>query len=484
MTTSHHTLGKGCSSNNTLVKPSHEAARSGPCTLGDFNRTLVCAELSKQDPDAEADKVQYAIWYMEDLGFVVAFAGTRNMRDWLSNLDFLGKSVNFEDAHSELYLHSGMNQRALSVLDRIQGAIQKERQSEGLDDKRLLFTGHSLGGGTAVCALVHLSFDTNNTQRLELQGVVTFGAPLVLHKTDLTEDMKRSMGDMHHVVNDMDIVPRLLGKALKRSHRVLLYLGTGELSKIAKAFHPFGRFSHIQRGKALKVVDSAESPALLEYSLGKLVRRTLRTGLLIPRGLGDLVSNHSMKSYQEILAETLGRLIKERACKKSQRGYKPQQGRWLLFRTSVDGMQKAELPLSEDAQNNRAPLGADVDVEWQPSCSSGHEDAAEACSTTFASHSAAGNVIDRFGPVDMPSAEEMRATESLRQDPAMTSDMPSNITPEVLPAISCRAGFNMPPQQAEQMMPEACKVPMVFIGILVLAYAAIFLQRLGILPYF
>jgi pimeloyl-ACP methyl ester carboxylesterase len=71
--------------------------------------------------------------------------------------------------------------------------------------KHLWVTGHSLGGALAVvCA-----YDLSDNERMALDGVITFGQPMIARKglADYLDNLL--LGRFAHVVNDADIVPRV-----------------------------------------------------------------------------------------------------------------------------------------------------------------------------------------------------------------------------------------------------------------------------------
>ncbi len=130
----------------------------------------------------------------DDLGMaVVAFRGTQQIRDWMTNLDAATtplRSDNPENMELLANVHEGFNKALLSVYDQI------EQHLEGDHDLPLYVTGHSLGGALATLATWYLSGE-------KLAACYTFGAPR--SGDDGLTDRFRT--PIYRIVNGADPVP-------------------------------------------------------------------------------------------------------------------------------------------------------------------------------------------------------------------------------------------------------------------------------------
>ncbi|KAK9789217.1 hypothetical protein WJX73_008956 [Symbiochloris irregularis] len=145
----------------------------------------------------------------------------------------------------------------------------------------LLLTGHSLGGGIALCLLVKL-IDVG-FQRLA--GALTFGAPLVLRSSVDNSACAQILQNyfppdcrVHNFVNGCDLVPRALGQSLEVTMQLQETMGalpkgvSGILlgnngAPAAHRFVPFGSFHFMMDGRYLQSADALAQPSLLQDGL-------------------------------------------------------------------------------------------------------------------------------------------------------------------------------------------------------------------------
>ncbi len=134
---------------------------------------------------------------------VVAFRGTQDLRNWLTDLDcafaHLGKSR----------VHRGFHQALESVREDVAAEIQ------GLHYQRLWFSGHSLGG-----ALAMLGADAWDGA---VEGVYTFGQPRAGDAAFCREYNERLGGRTFRLIHADDLVPRVpwvLGAYRHAGHEV------------------------------------------------------------------------------------------------------------------------------------------------------------------------------------------------------------------------------------------------------------------------
>lgn len=95
---------------------------------------------------------------------IVAFRGTKEPRDFLTDAKFTRKRPYGPDGFG--HVHRGFMQAVISVIGKLDASLKGER--------KVYFTGHSLGGAKAMIAA--LAFSESD---FEIGGVHTFGAPRV-----------------------------------------------------------------------------------------------------------------------------------------------------------------------------------------------------------------------------------------------------------------------------------------------------------------
>lgn len=163
----------------------------------------VCAEASRlayvlpgrgNDPDGAtriSSGINHAVCFktqcVDEEVLIVAFRGTANIRDWMTDADF--RMIN----HVHCGFHRAFDSIAVELLDYL-----SEHQG-----KPVIFTGHSLGGAQAVLAAWAFAQHHPGSQ------VYTFGQPRV-GDAFFAAQCKEKFGDSHfRFVNQEDIVPRV-----------------------------------------------------------------------------------------------------------------------------------------------------------------------------------------------------------------------------------------------------------------------------------
>ena len=108
-----------------------------------FHATLVHSQLCNDASEAEK-YVQYGIWYVQHVGYVVAFRGTQDGFDWLANLKISRKQLEGPTAASEVFVHEGIYTRAIAALGTISKIIQGDAGQRPERMRRLQLTGEDL----------------------------------------------------------------------------------------------------------------------------------------------------------------------------------------------------------------------------------------------------------------------------------------------------------------------------------------------------
>ncbi len=124
---------------------------------------------------------------------LVAFRGSAQLADWISNLKINSVPTQFGS------IHRGFFQSFHDVRQSLENLIEPL-----LATRSLLLTGHSLGGALAVLAAMYWS------EKFKIGSVYTFGQPRVglpsyqAYMRNHAIDRK-----IHRIVNANDIVPRV-----------------------------------------------------------------------------------------------------------------------------------------------------------------------------------------------------------------------------------------------------------------------------------
>lgn len=146
--------------------------------------------------DAATDTQGYVAVRRSDDGLgmaVVAFRGTQQVKDWLTNLNAEKTDIHSTDPANTLLLgrvHRGFNAAFLSVRQQMTDLLADEK------DMPVYITGHSLGGALATLA----TWYTNGN---DLAACYTFGAPRV--GDDRLAERFRT--PIYRLVNGIDPVP-------------------------------------------------------------------------------------------------------------------------------------------------------------------------------------------------------------------------------------------------------------------------------------
>lgn len=215
---------------------------------------------------------------------VLAFRGTQQAKDWMTNLNAVTVPVYGSQGQILGNVHRGFNRAFLSVRSQI-GALL-----EGDEDMPLFITGHSLGGALATLATWYLSGD-------RLAACYTFGAPRVGDRGL----MDRFRTPIYRIVNGLDPVPFVppSGKLVSLAKHSLRVVGTvvGPVAKLADHLVRLQGYRHYGYQRYLTVcapgphgdfpglrLEFAVSPlARIGRQIGRTLRREFTRGLRVDK---------------------------------------------------------------------------------------------------------------------------------------------------------------------------------------------------------
>ena len=206
---------------------------------------------------------------------VLAFKGTEHLSEW--TVDAMAAARTVEDG-TRMHGAISANLEHLGRLADLGECVRELLSKEALP---LYLTGHSLGGAYAHCA-AHLA----QLPISDISGIVTFGAPLVIHPRPGAPKLDPSLFVSY--VNGNDVVPRLLfDDPLSRRWVVetLRGLGVSDLrEEQLPSFPPMGEYRALPSGEV------SEPSALLRMIVGA-----------VGSTLSSHVEDHSMSLYAEVL---------------------------------------------------------------------------------------------------------------------------------------------------------------------------------------
>jgi predicted lipase len=185
---------------------------------------------------------------------VIAFRGTRESVDWtVSNLKAFPVSLRDCGENSNVRVHRGF-QNALDYRDkttqlRSLDAILAHIREQKLLDRKVVITGHSLGGALAILFAVKIRSAFPAEIKSKLERIVTFGSPAV-GLSGFEKFYAELAGKTIRVINNFDAVPftppffyRHIGSEVWLQCGNLIY-DQSWLTRFSRAFNiPLSRFS-------------------------------------------------------------------------------------------------------------------------------------------------------------------------------------------------------------------------------------------------
>ncbi len=164
-----------------------------------------------------------------DEAIIVAFRGTRDHLDWLTDAKFLPVA----GPNAIGLVHSGFEFALAPIIDELVQVISRYRDN----GQPLFYTGHSLGAALATLAARRVQFASKNVHWP--QGVYTFGSPCVGDHLFADAYDKELQSRTFRFVNNNDAVPRLLMATFRHVGRLLYFDGEGRVNSETTAMQRF-----------------------------------------------------------------------------------------------------------------------------------------------------------------------------------------------------------------------------------------------------
>lgn len=160
---------------------------------------------SKENESQNSRFVVFEITSENSNTIVISFRGTEfnSWSNWKNNADDTPKKIDICNGKKQHLVHAGfhrsfdsLSSNLLSILNRYQN----------LNDKDIVFTGHSLGG--AMSTLAYIFADCNLNKEVKSISLITLGSPRVLTKNDssISEIAAKRNGFIANVQISGDIV--------------------------------------------------------------------------------------------------------------------------------------------------------------------------------------------------------------------------------------------------------------------------------------
>lgn len=216
------------------------------------------------------DDTQSFIASVADTALVV-FRGSESVGDWLANFDIQSTTRPYG------LLHRGFFRAFEDVQDQILQALST------LNSKRVIVTGHSLGGAIATV------FAAEAPANLPIKWIYTYGQPCVGIGNDYTAALTDRYGKtLVRFVNDDDIVPRLPPSPYRHVGRLVHFSADGDVG---------GDPERLAVGAGI-----ADGPPLLTEDEFERLQSQLRSRIGIAKtdlaeGLFPSFSDHAIAQY-------------------------------------------------------------------------------------------------------------------------------------------------------------------------------------------
>eukprot|EP01041_Mallomonas_annulata_P010246 gene10246-21377_t len=150
-----------------------------------------------QKPDCIAVIIDDTLW--------IVSRGTHTIMDVINNISWLLTTENL----SSYKIPVGVADRKNRIWPILEDYLKDNHEKIN----KVCFTGHSLGGAVATALYLNFSANSNLSSKFTCKSeVYTFGAPLLIHEDSLIPSNNYINENIHNIVTEYDIIPRLLGR--------------------------------------------------------------------------------------------------------------------------------------------------------------------------------------------------------------------------------------------------------------------------------
>ena len=196
---------------------------------------------------------------------LVAFRGTQQIKDWLTNLDSMLLKVPLGEVHRRFY----------EALQLVWPNIDHTIKTYSDNSQKIWFTGHSLGGALAMLA-ASMFLDKPE----QLGGLYTFGQPRIGNEAFTKNFDVNLKSKTYRFVNNNDIVPRV-------PPRKMDYSDAGQF----RYFNIFGQ-----------MYSDPKTWQLFLNSMGGMAEKALSrynelNTFVLNNAMMDWVSDHGLENY-------------------------------------------------------------------------------------------------------------------------------------------------------------------------------------------
>lgn len=185
----------------------------------DVSRKRILSLLNIEDKDLIMVNISNCesphVVFESEKTLIISFSGTKDVRDVLNDIDcgykkveinefVQRKNVKFEKnkPFSFFYTHEGINKRSLKYIEKFEDTIYEILEKRKL--KKIIFTGHSLGGSIAINVGLRLL----NKNRM-VSKIIAFSPPPIFTKNLVKIINEEYKNKITSIVNGNDVYPRL-----------------------------------------------------------------------------------------------------------------------------------------------------------------------------------------------------------------------------------------------------------------------------------
>ena len=186
---------------------------------------------------------QYFTTYYDDL-LIVCFRGTESKKDILIDLTIDKAQLHIPNYNTKLYVHRGFLSQFNDIIDDLEHEIKIYNTRADIKEKKIIFTGHSLGGALATIGTCYFGVLYPNLSI----NCITLGSPKVGCNTFINVFNKGCTASLRFI-NEDDPIPNLFSSWRKHvngtlwiSNNKLYNTNIREKGQLTNFFKSFGNY--------------------------------------------------------------------------------------------------------------------------------------------------------------------------------------------------------------------------------------------------